>query len=63
MRTGDLDVVVLHRNGVENLPHERFACRSAHVVSEFDANQQFRRRDRGDSNIVAVADEPAEAAT
>jgi hypothetical protein len=33
------------------------------VVGEFDANEQFRRRDRGDGDVVTVADEPAESPT
>jgi hypothetical protein len=61
--TGDLEVVVLDGDGVQDTSHEGCAGGTSSVVCEFDADEQLCRCYRSDRDVVFISDEPIELAT
>ncbi len=53
---GYLEVIGLNRNGVENRRDEALAFVPPAPFRQLNANPQLRHGDRGNSNIVTVAD-------
>ena len=57
---GDVEVISLGRDSLEHRGDECLASRSPFRVRQLDAHKQLRRGDRGDRNVVGVADQPIE---
>jgi hypothetical protein len=63
VHAGDLKVVVLDRNSVQDAAHEGSARGTAGFVGEFDTNQQLCCRHCGNRDVVFISDEALESAT
>ena len=57
------EVVGLHRYDRDDLLDELRASSSASRPGEFDPNEQFGDRDRGNRNIIVVSDQVIERKT
>lgn len=60
VRSRDVDVVLLDRNGGEHLGDVRLSRRAPAAVGQLDADQELRSGDRCDRDVVVVPDQVVE---